>query len=331
MGQPDELDDLTAERLLRGEVEPADAPPGYEGLAALVRQARQPATREELMVGAALPSTHPINPRVAGPGRGGRRVARAAALAAVVGLGATAAAAGTGNLPDPAQNALARAASHVGVDLPDGSGGERPELVTAGPPTSTAVGPPAQVPVGPPASVPVGPPTALPAGVDPVATGTSCSAYIAGNGQNLGLLRSLYRVAAADPIAELPADLGAAREVVAALCGLAGTPVPPAMLPPGQEQTPPGQTSTPPGQEQTPPGQTSTPPGQEQTPPGQTVVPPGQSSTPPGQEKTPPGQTVVPPSVVPTTPEKTTPDKTTPARPSSAADPSGAPVTEGSG
>ena len=51
--------------------------------------------------------------------------AKVAAIAAVTMLGATGAAAATGNLPTPAQNSVATALSHVGVDLPKADANER--------------------------------------------------------------------------------------------------------------------------------------------------------------------------------------------------------------
>lgn len=64
--------------------------------------------------GAALPQAAPRRSRVA-------RIltAKVAATAAVVAFTATGAAAATGSLPDAAQDGVAKAASHVGINLPD--------------------------------------------------------------------------------------------------------------------------------------------------------------------------------------------------------------------
>src|SRR5258708_16490010 len=121
------LDELTADRLLSGQVAPQDAPPGYQRIARAVQTAAVPApeigtTHEAAAVAAlveALRSNSPTN----GPVRRKSMLARllsakVAAIAAVTVFGATAAAAATNTLPDPAQTVVSDAAAHVGLSIP---------------------------------------------------------------------------------------------------------------------------------------------------------------------------------------------------------------------
>jgi len=301
MSQPDELDDVTAERLLRGEVSPSDAPAGYEHLAALIRQAKQPATRQERATLPALPYAYPVRSAAAAaaPMAGGVRAARrrrwvvpAVVTAAVVALTATGAAAASGNLPAPAQNLVSRAADLVGISIPDASvSDDAGQAGTPGEPGPTAPGPEGSAgEEAPPAAA-----TTVEGGAP---TDVACRAYASGQGDAVGLLRRLYRAATGNPAAEVT-DAAAARQAVVILCAQVGVQVPPEdPAPPGQTNVPPGQTNTPPGQEQTPPGQTNTPPGQTKTPPGQTNTPPGQEATPPssGPPASAPGQGSTPPT-----------------------------------
>lgn len=127
------MDDVTADRLLSGRLAPADAPPGYAQVARLAQAATGPAAPSEL-AGESL--VLPAAMAVLGAGGGGvvaggrsdlrRRLrttslgARVAALSAgIVLVGATAAAAANGSLPRPAQSAIAEAASHLGISVPD--------------------------------------------------------------------------------------------------------------------------------------------------------------------------------------------------------------------
>ena len=123
------IDEPTAERLLWGLVAPEDAPPGYAGVAALVRDAAGPALPQELATEAAVITACALVAEHAGAARpratrpaaalARRLSARAAAIAAAVTvLGATAAAAATGSLPPPVQAVLASAVSCVGVSIP---------------------------------------------------------------------------------------------------------------------------------------------------------------------------------------------------------------------
>ncbi len=139
--RPDPLDEVTADRLLAGELGPEDAPPGWSRVARLVRVASGPAEPDETaaesavlaaMVDAILGETlveadlgeTTVGAATIVPITAGRRLSRfrttrvAALAAAVVIVTATAAAAATGSLPRPAQTAMSDAAAHVGVSLP---------------------------------------------------------------------------------------------------------------------------------------------------------------------------------------------------------------------
>ena len=123
------IDDGTAERLLAGGLSPDDAPPGYAGMAELLRATRAPGTEAEL---AGAPALVAAMAEVVRSVPGIRHTplrrkkllskvltAKAASVFAASVLGATAAAAATGNLPAPAQNAIASAASSIGVNVPN--------------------------------------------------------------------------------------------------------------------------------------------------------------------------------------------------------------------
>jgi hypothetical protein len=135
------LDDDTIERLLTGHLEPADAPPGYAATASLLSDAAATVPDEQVdhvLVGsmvqaiAANPSTTGKQPTMISKVLTAKVAALAAgALVATAG----AAAAATGNLPAPAQDAVARTASHVGIDLPD-SDGDHPTGNTTNPSAS---------------------------------------------------------------------------------------------------------------------------------------------------------------------------------------------------
>jgi hypothetical protein len=100
--------------------------------------------------------------------------AKVAALAAATVLGATGAAAATGNLPSPAQTALSDAAAHVGVSIPSG-GGAGTTAAADGKPSGANGKPPApnSAPPGPDAHADFGLCTAFlaaPAGAAPTST-----------------------------------------------------------------------------------------------------------------------------------------------------------------
>jgi hypothetical protein len=125
------IDDLTAERLLAGAVDPDDAPPAYAQVAALVQTAKAPASADELVrrdadvsaVAAALTeqlagTTTPERTRMISRRFGAKALAIAIPALA---LTATGAAAATGSLPGSAQSAVHGALAHVGVSVPSGS------------------------------------------------------------------------------------------------------------------------------------------------------------------------------------------------------------------
>ena len=121
-----DLDPDTADRLLAGRLTSDDAPPGYGGVAQLLQRAHvntgseSDVTDDELVV--AMVNAIVTND----PARTKRNhvltrivTTKVLAATAVVALTATGAAAATGTLPDNAQNGLARAAQHVGINLPE--------------------------------------------------------------------------------------------------------------------------------------------------------------------------------------------------------------------
>jgi hypothetical protein len=110
------LDEATASRLLAGAIDPADAPPGYAPVAAVLAAAAAPRRPEEL-TGApptlvAAGPAHPPAPRRT-------RTLRLTALVgvAVVAVGGVAAAA-TGSLPGGVQSVAHDALGAVGVSVP---------------------------------------------------------------------------------------------------------------------------------------------------------------------------------------------------------------------
>ena len=125
------LDERTADRLLSGAVSPDDAPPGYAGVARLLESAGSPAGngagsgREAATVAAMQAAV--LGHLVPVPDAGEKRkvlskvmTVKAAGVAAAVLLGGGTAAAATGALPAPAQDAAAHVFSSVGIDVPNG-------------------------------------------------------------------------------------------------------------------------------------------------------------------------------------------------------------------
>ena len=122
------LDEDSASRMLQGAVHPDDAPPGYASVADLLaRAARLPSLDEDagaatisamveaIRAGAPAPAAGPARRRSA---IGKLFAGKALAAMATVALTATGAAAATGSLPAPVQDAVSEAVSHVGGDLP---------------------------------------------------------------------------------------------------------------------------------------------------------------------------------------------------------------------
>ena len=117
---PMRLDEATATRLLAGRLEPADAPPGYGTVTAVLRAAAAPPRPEELAGEDAVRDTFRARrPPGPPPRRALRRTRLAVLLAAgVVLLGGVAAAASTGSLPGPAQSLAHDALDTLGVSVP---------------------------------------------------------------------------------------------------------------------------------------------------------------------------------------------------------------------
>jgi hypothetical protein len=121
------LDEDSASRMLQGAVHPDDAPPGYASVADLLsRAARLPSLDEDAgaaTISAMVEAIRAGAPAAAQPARrrstiGKLFAGKALAAMATVALTATGAAAATGSLPAPVQDAVSEAVSHVGFDLP---------------------------------------------------------------------------------------------------------------------------------------------------------------------------------------------------------------------
>lgn len=118
-------DDRTTDRLLAGVVDPADAPPGFAGTARLLGRAASEFTPVDadadfVSVLAATIATEQVTPRRKSM-LSNVLTAKVAGVAAAIVLSATTAAAATGSLPDAAQTGAAKAAAHIGVNLPNPS------------------------------------------------------------------------------------------------------------------------------------------------------------------------------------------------------------------
>jgi hypothetical protein len=189
------LDDETVERLLRGELPPAQAPPGYAEVAALLAATTAPPSPQELSgQAAALAELRSVTRRrrAAGTQRfTGPPRRRRAGLAAVVLVGAVAtggvAAAATGRLPAPVRDA-ARTVLTPWDDraptAPPGSPGAQPgQAVTSGPASTGAA-------TGSQGSQPTGTTPRGPASTAGPAAGRNeegrCRAYLAGQGGERG-------------------------------------------------------------------------------------------------------------------------------------------------
>jgi hypothetical protein len=165
---PAPLDQETADRLLAGQLDPADAPPGYGEVARLLAAASGPPTSDELAgeqavlaAFAAHRHTHP--PGLPPPGRPGRWAGREAALVVVVTLLTIAgvAVAATGRLqqppPAPANQATPTSQPRATLSQPSGAPSTAPSAAapatTRPPPTTTATTPTSSTP---PSSAPLG-------------------------------------------------------------------------------------------------------------------------------------------------------------------------------
>jgi hypothetical protein len=121
------LDEGTAERLLGGVLDPADAPPAYKRAAMVLDAIAAPPSSDELADEAAAVATLAAVAR-SSPNRARRRptvltkvlTAKMAAAAAIAALSVTGvAAAATGTLPDPAQRVAHQMLGAAGVPAPD--------------------------------------------------------------------------------------------------------------------------------------------------------------------------------------------------------------------
>ena len=121
------LDEGTAEQLLTGRLDPADAPPGYSPVAALLAAVSAPPDTEELAGQAAIMAVFAAaarshSPQLIDPWRSRvlTKLLTAKAAAAVLGVLMTGgvAAAATGNLPAPAQQAAHALLGGAGVPAP---------------------------------------------------------------------------------------------------------------------------------------------------------------------------------------------------------------------
>ena len=165
---PAPLDQETADRLLAGRLDPADAPPGYGEVARLLAAASGPPTGDELATEqavlaafAARSHTHP--PELSQPGRPSRSSGGKAALVVVVALLTIAgvAVAATGRLqqpaPAPAHQAALTSQPRATLSRPSGAASTAasaaapattrpPSTTTAATPTSST--PPSSTPLG---------------------------------------------------------------------------------------------------------------------------------------------------------------------------------------
>jgi hypothetical protein len=119
------LDELTAARLLSGQLDPADAPPAFAGVARVLGAATAPGRPDELVGEDRALATHRrARPSVGRP-RGRARGLRLATLisAGLLLLGGVAGAVSTGALPDGVQSVAHDALGAVGVSVPAPSPG----------------------------------------------------------------------------------------------------------------------------------------------------------------------------------------------------------------
>jgi hypothetical protein len=120
------LDADSATRMLQGAVHPDDAPPGYGPVAGLLASASVLPTVDEDAAGATVSAmVEAIRGSASNPETSRRTsmlkkllAGKALAAVGVIALTASGAAAATGSLPDPVQNVVAGAVSHVGIDIP---------------------------------------------------------------------------------------------------------------------------------------------------------------------------------------------------------------------
>jgi hypothetical protein len=126
------FDDVIADQLASGTVQPEDAPPGYAEVATLINAAHETPPgaipgRDALVSNIAatirLTTSPTPAPTAHGRSRGSKRLALKALAIALPAMALTAgsAAAATGALPGPAQSAVSHGLSHVGISVPTGT------------------------------------------------------------------------------------------------------------------------------------------------------------------------------------------------------------------
>jgi len=129
---PSDLDNNTAERLLSGQIDAADAPPGYGGVAKILAAATASANPSELTGESDALTMFRLQSQQRSAVQGvavvsldehrSRRVSRKAMLVGVVAgvlLASTGVAAAGGDLPEPVQRVAHETLSHIGVLVPD--------------------------------------------------------------------------------------------------------------------------------------------------------------------------------------------------------------------
>jgi hypothetical protein len=162
------LDAGTAERLVTGAVDVADAPPAYRGVARTLQALREASDNTELFDEPAaveqIAAAVALEQRASAAPRSRRRrspVGRLAAGAvAALGLFVTGGLASAGALPEPAQNVASEVLGAVGISVPAGTddpAGDVPPIPTSSPAPSPAPTPGLSSPSAPTQSVPATP------------------------------------------------------------------------------------------------------------------------------------------------------------------------------
>jgi hypothetical protein len=163
------LDAGTAERLVTGAVDVADAPPAYRGVARTLQALREAPDNTELFDEPAaveqIAAAVALEQRVSAASRSRRRrspVGRLAAGAvAALGLFVTGGLASAGALPAPAQNVASEVLGAVGISVPAGTDDpavDEPPTPTSSPAPSPAPTPGVSSPSAPAPSVAATPP-----------------------------------------------------------------------------------------------------------------------------------------------------------------------------
>lgn len=138
----EDLDAFSAERLLADPAAVSDAADAAPKLSALLRDAAADAPASEpspallTAMAAEARAAHDLSPAAgkARPALGRVLTAKVVAVTAAVALTATGAAAATGSLPDAAQDGIAGAAEHIGLNLPDSADDRAREVTEDAPP-----------------------------------------------------------------------------------------------------------------------------------------------------------------------------------------------------